>query len=101
VLLYDNNALTAQAVLAETDGDQTKALQLYEKVSIAWAAYGYPLEQAHALLGAAHCALALDLPAREKLLEAREILIRLGAEPLLAETDHLIDLVDRPNTPQT
>jgi tetratricopeptide (TPR) repeat protein len=89
MLFYNNNVLSARAVLAETDGEFDAALGLYMQTNAAWAAYGYPLEQAHALLGAARCSLALALPARELVREARDILTQLGAAPLLAETTNL------------
>jgi tetratricopeptide (TPR) repeat protein len=92
LLLYGNNVVTARAILMQAEGDYDQALHLYERAAIAWAGYGYPLEQAHALLGAARCSLTLDLPSRALVLQARKILTRLGAEPLVAETDHLLNV---------
>jgi class 3 adenylate cyclase/tetratricopeptide (TPR) repeat protein len=92
VPLFENNALTAQAVLAEAAGDSRQALDLYTRATTAWAAYGYPLEQAHALLGAARCCLSLNLPARRLVLDGRDLLTQLGAAPLLAETARLLDV---------
>jgi class 3 adenylate cyclase/tetratricopeptide (TPR) repeat protein len=94
MLFYNNNVLSARAVLAESEGNLDAALDLYTQANTAWAGYGYPLEQAHALLGAARCSLALDLPARSTASAARDLLAQLGAAPLLAETDHLIALID-------
>ncbi|MDX6309326.1 MAG: hypothetical protein QOI06_2372 [Nocardioidaceae bacterium] len=94
VLYFDNNALTARAILAEEEGKPAEALDLYNKSAVAWAGYRYPLEQAHALLGAARCSFALQLPARALLLEARDILTQLGAAPLLAETAELLGVCE-------
>ena len=92
MLFFENNVLSARAVMTEAEGNAGEGLDLYIQAAAAWATYGYPLEQAHALLGAARCSLALDLPARAMVLEARGILTRLGAAPVLAETDHLVEL---------
>jgi tetratricopeptide (TPR) repeat protein len=91
VRLVDNNILSARAFLAETDGAYAEALDLWEQADAGWAMYGFPLERAHSLLGAARCCRAVHRPALEMLLEAREILARLGARPLLAEVDGLMN----------
>jgi len=87
MLLYDNNVLTARALLAESHGDHKAALDLYAAATAGWTSYGYPLEQAHALLGMARCRYVMHQPADEPLDEARGILVELGAAPLLTETD--------------
>ena len=94
MLVYANNALSAKAVLAEGSRHHADALDLYTPAAAAWASYGYPLEQAHALLGAARCSLALDRPAHDILSRARAILRHLGAGPLLGECDALIAQID-------
>jgi hypothetical protein len=91
VLFFDNNVLSARAVVTEAAGRSAEGLNLYRQASGAWAGYGYPLEQAQALLGAARCSRALDLPARALVQQARHILTDLGAAPLLAETAKLLD----------
>ena len=90
-MFFDNNKLSARAVLAHARRQHADAQSLYEQAAEAWAAYGYPWEQAHALIGAARCRIALDQPAREPLEQARAILTDLGARPLLAETERLLD----------
>jgi tetratricopeptide (TPR) repeat protein len=90
ILFFDNNVLAARAVLTEAEGRLSDGFDLYMQTAAAWAGYGYPLEQAHALLGAARCSLALGLPSRALVREAREILTQLGAAPLLAGTDRLL-----------
>jgi hypothetical protein len=91
VLLFEDNALMAEAVLTESAGDHTTAKDLYDQATAAWAAYGYLLEEAHALLGVGRCSLTLGLPGRTLVLQAREILTRLGAAPLLAESAVLLE----------
>ena len=90
MVLYDNNILSARAVLAETRGEHADALGLHDAAAAAWASYGYPLEQAHALIGAAQCRAALGEPAKAQLVEARDILARIDARPLLAETERML-----------
>ena len=95
MVLYDHNILAARATLAQARHEHADALSLYDEAATAWASYGYPLEQAHALIGAAQCRTALGQPARPQLVEARDILERIGARPLLAETEGL--LAETPN----
>ncbi|MCA1604056.1 MAG: hypothetical protein LC775_00890 [Acidobacteria bacterium] len=54
-----------------------------------WADYGFVLEEGQAHLGLARCLIALGEPqaAAEPLKKAREIFCRLGAIPLINETD--------------
>jgi tetratricopeptide (TPR) repeat protein len=87
LLLYDNQVLTARAVVAETDAQDEHAAELYSQSATAWASFRCPLEQAHALLGAARCSMAVGAPSRHLVIEARDIAERLGAFPLLAEAD--------------
>jgi class 3 adenylate cyclase/tetratricopeptide (TPR) repeat protein len=89
--LYDNDVLAARAVLAESDGDPGRALQLYLEAARAWADYGCPLEQAQAHLGAARCLAAIGEPARGALLAARDLLREIGARLLLCETEAMLD----------
>jgi len=80
--------LTAQAVLAETQGDLHKAARLYEQVAEQWTQYGHVLEREQGLLGAGRCLVRLNRPqAAPKLQDARTSFATLVARPLLAETD--------------
>jgi len=80
--------LTAQAVLAETQGDLHKAAGLYEQVAERWTQYGHVLERGQGLLGAGRCLVRLNRPqAASRLQDARTSFAALGARPLLAETD--------------
>ena len=80
--------LTAQAVLAETQGDLHKAARLYEQVAERWTQYGHVLERGQGLLGAGRCLARLNRPqTASKLQDARTSFAALGARPLLAETD--------------
>ncbi len=95
MLFSDNNVLAARAILAEAEGRHAQGVDLYTQAAAAWATYGYPLEQAQALRGAARCCLALELPARDTLLEAHVILTQLRAAPLLSRTASLLNVCER------
>ena len=84
---------TADAMLAEVDGDHEGALGQYEAVAADWADFGFVLEQALALYGAARSLAALNRPteAAERLASAREILVQLGATPTIDEIDGVAD----------
>jgi tetratricopeptide (TPR) repeat protein len=84
---------TAQAVLAEAQGQLEPALALYEEAAERWAEYGFVLEQGQALLGAGRCLLALQHPDRaaRSLQKAQEIFESLGARPLVAEAEPLLE----------
>jgi class 3 adenylate cyclase/tetratricopeptide (TPR) repeat protein len=83
----------ARAVLAESKGQLGQSLVLYDEAAERWAEYGFVLEQAHALLGAGRCLLALRDPERaaQSLRKAREIFESLGARPLVAEAEPLLE----------
>jgi len=87
LLLFDNNVLTAKAVLAESAGDLAEAADLYQQAAKAWSRYGHRLEEAQALLGAGRCQAQLEQPAEPLLVKARDILIELRAQPLLDATE--------------
>ena len=87
LLLFDNNVLTAKAVLAESARDLAEAADLYQQAAKAWSRYGHRLEEAQALLGAGRCQARLEQPAEALLVKARAILIELRAQPLLDETE--------------
>ncbi|CAN5303689.1 hypothetical protein BH20ACT22_BH20ACT22_08810 [soil metagenome] len=88
-------ALTAEAVLREANGLLEEAVNSHRQCGVDWAKYGYSLEQGQALFGEARCLIALDRPsaASGPLFAAREILGRLDARPLLAETDAYLQRV--------
>jgi hypothetical protein len=81
----------SRAILAEADGDLEDASLRYVDVARAWQAYGCPLEEAHALVGAARCLNALGR-AREAsagVERARALARSLGARPILEELEAL------------
>jgi tetratricopeptide (TPR) repeat protein len=84
-----NCVLTGQAIVAEAKGEMSEARSLYEHATQRWADYGFVLEEGQADLGFARCLIALGdrRVATEPLQEARGIFSRLGAVPLLNETD--------------
>jgi tetratricopeptide (TPR) repeat protein len=83
----------ARAVLAEAQGQLEQSLSLYGEAAERWAEFGFVLEQAHALLGAGRCLVALRDPERaaKSLRKAREIFESLGARPLVAEAEPLLE----------
>lgn len=83
--------LTGRAVLAEVRGELEGAASLYVEAAAAWEDFGHALEHGQALLGIGHCRLALGhAEASSALVAARELFARLGAGPLVAETDGLL-----------
>ena len=83
---------TARAVLTEAKGDLGSALRLYGDAAERWGSYGSVAEHGHALLGMGRCLARLGRhQARDRLLEARVIFARLGARPLLTETDRWLE----------
>jgi class 3 adenylate cyclase/tetratricopeptide (TPR) repeat protein len=82
----------AKAVLAEAHGDVENAVELYEEAAQRWAAFGFVLEEGHALLGAGRCLLALrDLDrARGSLERARDRFDALGARSLVVYAESLL-----------
>ena len=84
-----NSVLMAQAVLSEAGEDHAAARSLYQEAAQRWADYGFVLEEGQAHLGLARCLIALGdrEAAIEPLQKARAIFSRLGAVPLINETD--------------
>jgi class 3 adenylate cyclase/tetratricopeptide (TPR) repeat protein len=84
-----NSALTAKAILLQAQGALADAAVLFEGAAQRWADYGFVLEEGHAHLGLARCLIALGdrAAATEPLHKARATFSRLGAIPLLEETD--------------
>jgi DNA-binding SARP family transcriptional activator/class 3 adenylate cyclase/tetratricopeptide (TPR) repeat protein len=79
---------TARAVLTEARGDLQAAAGLYADAAGQWTDYGSVPERGQALLGLGRCLVQLSRrQGRNRLVEARAVFARLGARPLLAETD--------------
>ena len=88
---YRLAALTARAVLAETEGDAGGAAGLFAEAAGGWLAYGQLLEHGRALLGAGRCRTHFGDPAgRPALHDAHALFTRLGAHPLAAEAAALL-----------
>jgi len=84
--------LAARAALAEARGAPDEALQLHAAAAELWASFGHVAEYGQALLGRGRC-LALQgrsAEARDDLRAARAIFARLGARPLLDETERWV-----------
>jgi len=84
-----NSALTAKAILLEAQGQIEEARDLYQEAAQRWADYGFMLEEGQANLGLARSLIALGdrEAATDPLHKARVIFERLGAVPLINETD--------------
>jgi class 3 adenylate cyclase/tetratricopeptide (TPR) repeat protein/energy-coupling factor transporter ATP-binding protein EcfA2 len=79
---------TAHALLAEAQGDLEPAADLHTQAATGWSNYGNLPEHGQALLGLGRCLARLQHPqARDRLRQARAIFARLGARPLVAESD--------------
>jgi ATP/maltotriose-dependent transcriptional regulator MalT len=86
-----NSLLAARAVLAEAHGRLEEAAALYGESAAAWENFGHVLEHGQALLGLGRCLLALgEMDANATLAAARDVFTRLGAGPLVAETNRLL-----------
>ncbi|MBI2781342.1 MAG: AAA family ATPase [Chloroflexi bacterium] len=81
----------SRAVLTEADGRLEEAILQYDETARAWAAYGCPFEEAHALIGAARCLYGVGRghAAAAGLERARELAGALGAQPMLEALDRL------------
>jgi class 3 adenylate cyclase/tetratricopeptide (TPR) repeat protein len=99
-LPLDRHALvTAQAVIAEASGSSERAVDLYEDATQRWKEYGFLFEEGQALLGAGRSLIELGRKAEAapKLERARSIFLKLGAMPLLEETDRYLEQVTAPS----
>ena len=86
--LHEHALRAARAILAEGRGDLERAAGLYAEAGEGWERFGSVVERGEALLGRGRCLLALGDPQAPVVLrEAREVFTRLGAHPLVAETD--------------
>jgi hypothetical protein len=85
-------ALTAAgAALAEAGGELEEGLRLHEEAAGGLEGFGWVVEYGQALLGQGRCLVGLGRSdqAASKVQAAREVFARLGARPLLAETEAL------------
>jgi hypothetical protein len=87
--LRERVGLTCRALLAEAREDYEAALAGFAAAAADWNDFGFAHEQAQALLGQGRCLVALGRApeAARPLTGAREIFVRLGARPAVAETD--------------
>jgi class 3 adenylate cyclase/tetratricopeptide (TPR) repeat protein len=90
---YRQHALcAAAAVLAESRGRTAEAAGMYREAAERWRRFGIVPERAHALLGRARCLAVLGRPgAARPAREARRLFTGLGAAPLVAAADALLD----------
>ncbi|MDQ3661894.1 MAG: AAA family ATPase [Actinomycetota bacterium] len=81
--------LTGRAIVAEARGDPSEAHELHRAAVQCWHGYGWVLEEAQGHLGQGRCLIARRdrAAATEPLQKARAIFSRLGALPLIKETD--------------
>ena len=80
---------TALAVIAEARGD-ADAAGAYHDAAEGWRDYGFLLEEGLTRVGEARCLAAAGDPRVGEVLDrTREVLVRLGARPLVAEVDGL------------
>jgi tetratricopeptide (TPR) repeat protein len=85
------NLASSRAQVAEAAGDLPAAGRRYAAAADGWEAFGNVPEQAYARLGEGRCLAALgDTAAKVPLHRARELFIRLGYAPALAETAALL-----------
>jgi tetratricopeptide (TPR) repeat protein len=83
---HQHSLVTARAVFAEAREDFETASALYADAAERWAGHRVALEHGQALLGQGRCLTRLASPlGRGRLLEARTVLARLEARPLLDE----------------
>jgi GNAT superfamily N-acetyltransferase len=89
---HRHGVLAARAVLAEGRGELEEAHGLYAEAAERWADYGFVLGEGQALLGECRCLLELGRGngVGGKLARVRTLFANLGARPLLAEVDGLI-----------
>jgi class 3 adenylate cyclase/tetratricopeptide (TPR) repeat protein len=89
--------MSAEAVLLEAGGETEEAARAYSEVAGRWGEYGHVLEHGRTLLGAARCLRRLGRPEYRGLLEeSRSLFAGLGAEPLVGETDRLLQEAPAP-----
>lgn len=84
---------SAEAVVAEAEGLLDEAAAGYEKLAPEWVDYGFGLEEARVRLGLGRSLLRLERrdEAWDELAKARALAEDLGAEPITAEVDALLE----------
>jgi len=90
---HRNGALGATAALAELGGDLEAAIERYDEAADAWASFPHVLQHGLCLLSAGRCLLEVGRAneAGERGRAARDVFVGLGAAPLLAEADALLE----------
>ena len=85
----------AEALVVEARGEHEAAAEGFADAAARWHDFCVPYEEAQALLGRGRCLVALGRAPEAAVLlaAAREIFARLGAKPVLAETDELMQKV--------
>jgi tetratricopeptide (TPR) repeat protein len=83
---------TARAAVAEAERRLEEAERLYREVATQWQEFGHALERGLALLGLGRCLRDLKkMPdAEASLIDARNIFVELGAQPLIKEANALL-----------
>jgi class 3 adenylate cyclase/tetratricopeptide (TPR) repeat protein len=98
--LDEHARCAASAQLAEHAGDLAEAAALYADAAERWHAFGNVPERAYALLGEGRCLLMLGRPeAEQPLREARGLFASMGYEPVLVETEGLLEQIAAPSAP--
>ena len=87
-----NEVISAEALIAEADGDLPAARDGFASAAVAFARFGNVPEHAHAVAGLGRCLLALGETEEgiARLRESRAIWERLRAAPRIAEIDALL-----------
>jgi len=89
--LHEHAFCAVRAALTEAAGAHEQAAALYAEAAERWRRFGAVPELGHALLGQGRCLLALNRPSAEAVLrEARQTFAGLGARPLVATADALL-----------
>jgi class 3 adenylate cyclase/tetratricopeptide (TPR) repeat protein len=81
--------IAARAVFDEATGETDSALALYEEAAAGWEEQGSAPARARSLFGMGRCLLALGRPheATARLRDARELFVRLDAQPEVSAVD--------------
>jgi hypothetical protein len=87
------SVVAAEAVRAHLRGDAEIAVERYDEAAAGWAAFPHVLQHGLAAMGAGRCLLQLGrtTESEARLRAARDVFARLGATPLIAEVDGLLE----------
>jgi len=90
----------ARALVAEANGDPSKAATEFRTAAAALVPFSIPMHT-QALLGRGRCLVALGRPleAFEPLTTARDLAVRMGARPWVTEADTLLARLEGIETP--